>query len=108
MYSYIQLLYIYDVTVLFGLLVVVSLSVLAGVDVYMYIQLLYIYTYDVTVLFGLLVVVALSVFYWGGSSVMCWSAILVVRCGCFRYVSCVATSIILNETAVMAEGMIKL
>jgi hypothetical protein len=24
---------------------------------------------------------------WGGSSVVCWSAIIVVRCGCFRDVS---------------------
>jgi hypothetical protein len=29
---------------------------------------------------------------WGGSSAVCWSAIIVVRCGCFRDVSCVATS----------------
>jgi hypothetical protein len=29
---------------------------------------------------------------WGGCSVVSWSAIIVVRCGCFRDVSFVATS----------------
>jgi hypothetical protein len=29
---------------------------------------------------------------WGGNSVVCWSAIIVVRCGCLRDVNCIATS----------------
>jgi hypothetical protein len=44
------------------------------------------------VLFGLLVVAALNVCCWGGSFVVFWSAIIVVCCGCFCEVSCVAIS----------------